>query len=141
MTEPTTLAGVFRGFRPGALFKLSDNTFWLQADDHMVLHHAVDPLAHIVNLDDGQFLKVDGIGGMVLVHPIHHVIESRIQGRFAGWTGKTVYRLSNGQTWQQAKYMTKYVVKYMPDVLIWHTPTGTAVMEVAGTSCPVKQIS
>jgi len=141
MPDTITLTGIFRGFRPGALFKLSDKTFWLQIDEFMAHHHEVEPLAHIASLDDGQFLKIDGIDDMVLVHPIHHVIESRIQGRFAGWTGKTVYRLTNGQTWQQAKYMTRYAVKYMPDALIWHTPTGTAVMEVAGTSCPVKQIS
>ena len=28
-------------------------------------------------------------------------IESRITGEFDGWTGKTVFRLENGQVWQQ----------------------------------------
>lgn len=28
-------------------------------------------------------------------------IESRITGEFKGWTGKTIFRLENGQIWQQ----------------------------------------
>jgi hypothetical protein len=28
-------------------------------------------------------------------------VESRITGEFSGWTGKTIFRLENGQVWQQ----------------------------------------
>jgi len=139
MSPTITILGVFRGFRPDALYKLSDESYWLQAGHQAMLHHAVNPAAEIRALDDGHFLQVDGIDGMVLVHPVHGVIESRIQGKFTGWTGKSTYRLINGQTWQQAKYTTKYVVKYMPEVLIYHSPVGS-FMEVAGTSVKVKQI-
>ena len=30
-------------------------------------------------------------------------IRSRHVGEFTGWTGKTVFRLENGQVWQQAR--------------------------------------
>lgn len=30
-------------------------------------------------------------------------IESRISGSFIGWSGKTMFRLENGQVWQQAE--------------------------------------
>jgi len=30
-------------------------------------------------------------------------IESRISGSFTGWSGKTLFRLENGQVWQQAE--------------------------------------
>jgi hypothetical protein len=29
------------------------------------------------------------------------VFETRLQGRFKGWSGKTVFTLENGQRWQQ----------------------------------------
>ncbi len=31
------------------------------------------------------------------------LIESRYVGEFTGWTGKTVFKLENGQVWQQAE--------------------------------------
>lgn len=138
MAVRTAVTGVFPGFRPGALFKLADGSYWLQADDRTVRHYAVNPGAEILLQDDGCFLKVDGIAAMVSVRQLHDVIESRIKGRFTGWTGRTSYLLTNGQTWQQAKYMTKSVVKYMPEVLIYRTPAGP-VMTVAGTSVHVRQ--
>ena len=30
-------------------------------------------------------------------------IRSRVLGDFTGWTGKTVFRLENGQVWRQAR--------------------------------------
>ena len=135
----TAIAGVFSGYRFGAIFRMQDGTFWRQASDHTHLHHAVDPVAEIHALDEGLFLKVDGIDAMVLVRQLFDVIVSRINGKFTGWTGRSTYRLTNGQTWQQAKYLTKYVVKYMPEVLIYQSPAGP-MMQVAGTTVKVRQI-
>ena len=134
-----TISGPFHGFRQGAVFKLEDGTYWLQLENHTLHQHGSNPACEIHDLDDGQFLKVDGIDVMVLVHPLHNVIESHIKGRFTGWTGKSTYQLTNGQTWQQAKYLHKYVVKYMPEVLIYQSPGGP-VMQVAGTTVNVRQI-
>ena len=36
------------------------------------------------------------------------VIESQIEGTFNGWTGETVFKLTNGQIWQQASYAYTY---------------------------------
>lgn len=133
------ISGIFLGFRYGAVFRLDDGSFWLQVDDRAQHHHAVDPAAGIHDLDDGQFLHVDGIDAMVRVHPLHNVIESHIKGTFTGWKGRSTYQLTNGQTWQQAKYLTRYVVKYMPEVLIYTSASGP-VMQVAGTAVNVRQI-
>ena len=32
------------------------------------------------------------------------VIESQIDGEFHGWDGETIFKLTNGQIWQQAEY-------------------------------------
>lgn len=50
------------------------------------------------------------------------VIESYIDGDFHGWDGETVYKLQNGQIWQQLTYHYHYHYAYGPKVLIY--PSG-----------------
>lgn len=134
-----TLDGQFHGFAPLTLFKLQDGSYWLQRDSKTLRHHAVAPSVEIFALDDGHFLKVEGLESMVLVERVHDVIESQVFGRFTGWTGKTKVKLTNGQVWQQAQFMNKYAVKYMPAVLIYPSPAGH-VMQVAGTRVRVRRL-
>ena len=42
------------------------------------------------------------------------VIESQIEGTFNGWTGETVFKLTNGQIWQQASYAYTYHYRRPP---------------------------
>jgi hypothetical protein len=44
------------------------------------------------------------------------VVQSRIDGKFEGWTGNTVFVLTNGQVWRQARYAYKYKYAYNPKV-------------------------
>ena len=44
--------------------------------------------------------------------PARKVVESRIDGEFTGWTGSTIFRLRNGQIWQQNKYDYYYHYAY-----------------------------
>lgn len=50
--------------------------------------------------------------------PAGSVIESRIDGEFDGWTGTTVFKLQNGQYWQQVSYAYTYYYAYSPSVTI-----------------------
>ncbi len=47
------------------------------------------------------------------------VIETKMDGEFEGWDGETVFKLANGQIWQQASYDYTYHYAYRPDVLIY----------------------
>jgi hypothetical protein len=47
------------------------------------------------------------------------VIESRIDGEFEGWEGETIFKLDNGQIWQQSAYAYTYHYAYRPEVLIY----------------------
>lgn len=49
-------------------------------------------------------------------------IKSRIDGTFKGWSGKTVFKLKNGQTWQQSSHAYTYHHAHRPRVTI--SPTG-----------------
>jgi hypothetical protein len=46
-------------------------------------------------------------------------IRSRIAGSFTGYSGGAVFRLENGQVWQQKRYKYKYKYKYRPSVRVY----------------------
>ncbi len=52
------------------------------------------------------------------------VIESCIDGEFNGWEGETIFKLCNGQIWQQAEYAYMFSYQYRPDVVIYQTSEG-----------------
>lgn len=60
-------------------------------------------------------------------------IESRIDGTFEGWSGETVFKLLNGQIWQQSSYAYTYHYAYRPEVLIY-SGSGGCKMKVEGVS-------
>lgn len=61
------------------------------------------------------------------------VIEARIDGDFEGWEGETIFKLNNGQIWQQASYAYTYHYAYSPSVLIYRSGSGY-MMRVDGVA-------
>jgi hypothetical protein len=51
-------------------------------------------------------------------------VESTISGEIQGWDGDTIFKLDNGQIWQQAAYDYTYFYAYRPDVTIYQTSAG-----------------
>ncbi len=60
-------------------------------------------------------------------------IESRIDGEFEGWDGETIFKLMNGQVWQQDSYSYYYHYSYMPKVIIYKSGARYK-MKVDGTN-------
>ena len=52
-------------------------------------------------------------------------VESSIAGDVNGWSGETIFKLDNGQIWQQAEYDYTYFYEYHPDVTIYETSAGS----------------
>lgn len=50
--------------------------------------------------------------------PAAHDIETRIQGHFEGWTGRTLFQLQNGQIWQQTDGRQRRTTGYSPRVTL-----------------------
>ena len=48
-------------------------------------------------------------------------IESRIDGEFNGWDGETIFKLQNGQIWQQSSYAYMYHYAYAPKLVIFRS--------------------
>jgi hypothetical protein len=51
-------------------------------------------------------------------------IESAVTGEVHGWDGETIFKLDNGQIWQQAEYDYTYFYEHHPDVTIYQTRGG-----------------
>ena len=51
-------------------------------------------------------------------------VESSISGDVEGWDGETIFKLDNGQIWQQAVYDYTYFYEYYPDITIYQTSQG-----------------
>lgn len=49
-------------------------------------------------------------------------IKTRIDGYFDGWVGNTVFKLQNGQIWQQTSPSAQYLFASEPNVTISHAP-------------------
>jgi hypothetical protein len=65
------------------------------------------------------------------------VIESVVDGETEGFEGETIFKLANGQIWQQAEYYYNYHYAYGPKVLI--ISDGTAYkMRLDGIDRTVK---
>lgn len=60
-------------------------------------------------------------------------IESQIEGTFEGWSGDTIFKLTNGQIWQQASYAYTYHYAYRPEVIIY-AGKGGCRLKVDGVS-------
>ena len=58
------------------------------------------------------------------------VIESQIEGEFTGWDGETIFKLVNGQIWQQSTYAYTYSYKYRPKVMIISISSGVVPLAV-----------
>ncbi len=54
-------------------------------------------------------------------------IETKIDGDFNGWDSELIYRMANGQIWQQQNYHYHYHYAYSPSVIIYPTSTGCHV--------------
>lgn len=67
------------------------------------------------------------------------VIASRIQGAFTGYNGSMIFRLINGQVWQQRRYKYKYKYAYRPAVRIYREGGGY-LMAVEGMTDPIEVV-
>lgn len=116
----------------GEVFKLSDGSYWKVNYEYEYLYEyypsvTICPATGRLVLR-GKTLDVQQISpaaapsagqGDSTASP--QVIESRIDGQFSGWDGETIFKLQNGQIWQQAFHAYKYRYAYSPEVLIYRS--------------------
>lgn len=131
--------GAFTGFAGDTLFKLTDGTYWLQAEYKYWYHYAYRPRVEILNDGGRHYLRTVDEQEAVAVQQVIDVIESQVADVFNGWDGKSEYELTNGQVWKQVRYRYEYKYKYRPHVMIY-AASGGHIMDVDGCRAFVKRV-
>jgi hypothetical protein len=101
--------------------KFTPTLFFAMAKDLLALRPAT-PL----NAALAQSLAADASGAAPAKSPVRapvvlpstDIIESNISGSFEGWKGETIFKLMNGEIWQQTEYYYEYHYAFSPKVLI-----------------------
>jgi len=135
--EETNLVGSISGtIKQGHIFRTASGSIYEVTELTLQLVLALSP--EVIVLRQGNVFKliVDDFDEPLicsqLKSPSHRiqkdlpreqitedVIESYIEGEFTGWDGETIFRLANGQIWQQSSYAYMYHYAYRPKVLIF----------------------
>lgn len=114
------------------IFKLSDGSIWQVKYEYEYLYEyspnvIVCPSRGKLAIN-GKTLNVQSIkaapAGRAGKSRSSEVVESQIEGEFNGWDGETIFKLTNGQIWQQSSYAYTYSYKYRPKVLIFSSGGG-----------------
>lgn len=66
-------------------------------------------------------LSIKGNTATTQVAPTPAAVESEIDGEFHGWDGETIFKLTDGEIWQQSEYDYTYEYAYRPSVTIYKT--------------------
>lgn len=134
----------------GEIFKLGDGSLWEVKYEYEYLYEYY-PKVVVCPSEGKLFIKTKSLniqqvspGKGQPVPPAQpasgqtaNVVESQIDGEFNGWEGETIFKLRNGQIWQQSSYAYKYKYAYAPKVLIYKSETGYK-MRVDGVDAEIS---
>lgn len=128
----TNIDGEFKGWDGETIFKFMNGQIWQQSSYAYMYHYAYTPEVLIYEYGGKYLMKVEDVDEVIEVKLLNQnaskstsdVIESRIDADFEGWEGETIFKLSNGQIWQQASYAYHYHYAYSPRVIIYKTLNG-----------------
>lgn len=98
--------GLFSGFFPNKLHKLTNGEYWLQTDTTILPIDLCTPSVELIgNGVSGVLILCDSLirlhPNRIQVRKISHVKECRVNEHFNGWKGKTVYTLADGTICEQ----------------------------------------
>ena len=132
----------------GEIFKLADGSLWEVKYEYQYLYEyypnvIICPARGKLTIN-GKSLNVAQVGARRTAPissskqaPSAEIIESQIEGEFSGWDGETIFKLTNGQIWQQASYAYTYSYAYRPRILILRK-SGGYEMQVEGINSKIR---
>lgn len=135
------------------VFQITDGSIWQVKDEYEYLYEyspevvvcpgagkliIKDKKLNIAKLSSGAataLIEKHNLTKQLPTPESSRVIESQIDGDFNGWEGSTIYKLLNGQVWQQLDAHYHYHYAYSPKVLVYPT-NGGFKMHVEGERGP-----
>ena len=127
------------------IFKLSDGSIWEVKYEYEYLYEYYPSITACPEqgfiIVDGKKLNAMKISGGASSSNDSGLIETRIDGEFEGFEGDTIFKLLNGQIWQQIDGRYKYKYKYSPRVtIIVNGNTGKMSIDGIDKSITVMRI-
>lgn len=138
-SQTTRIVGEFNGWDDHMLFHLYDGTFWVQARYVYWYHYAYQPEVVLTEENGVYYLGLPDSDQRVEVRRTN-AVETHINGAFNGWKGKSIYRLRNGQTWQQAHQKCQNAYAFNPEAVLYEADDGW-YLSVADTVMAVRRIT
>lgn len=119
----------------GEVFKLADGSYWEVKYEYEYMYEYYPSVVicpargtMVVGEKTLNVSRVSPVGTSTAIQSAPtttpDVIESKIDGEFSGWEGETIFKLQNGQIWQQSSYAYEYKYAYSPKVLIFKSGSG-----------------
>jgi hypothetical protein len=118
----SSIDGDYNGWTGETIYKLLNGQYWMQTQYyyHYKYKYAPEVLIYKSGSSYKMHVREDDSAKDIGVRQLSDVIESRIDGEYKGWEGNTIYKLRNGQIWQQSSYHYHYHYAYSPEVLIYN---------------------
>jgi len=120
--ETTAIDGRVRRIRKGTIFKTKSKNIYEVFDVVILFELEVRP--DVTVLTNGQFYKlfIKGVEEPLLCRKLNFggVIEATIINEFDGFEYGNIYKLSNGQIWEQTEFHINICIYLRPEVTIWY---------------------
>ncbi|GAA4017432.1 hypothetical protein GCM10022408_33750 [Hymenobacter fastidiosus] len=129
LIDKTSIRGSISGsITQGYIFKV-DRGFYVINERTRQRVRTRNPEVKIYQNGSDYKLVIEDFDEPVICKKLKNVIETQISGEFKGWEGETIFKMMNGQIWQQSSYAYTYHYAYSPNVLIYEFK-GTWTMKV-----------
>jgi len=128
--EKTAIDGRVRNIERGTIFKTASKNIYEVVDDVFLFEMEVRP--DVTVLTDGQFYKlfIQGVDESLLckklnrgirnICSVSHVIEAIVVNDFDGFEYGKIFKLDNGQIWEQEEFYIYTGIYTWSKVTIWH---------------------
>jgi hypothetical protein len=135
VVEQTAISGMVTKIERGTVLRTASGSLYEVLDITFIMPMEIGPSAIV--LSDGSLFKliVDGVEESLFCRQLKapvadarapqnrsestELIESKIDGDFEGFDFDRVFKLRNGQIWQQLSAKFRHRYRYAPRVIIW----------------------
>jgi hypothetical protein len=127
------VAGAFRGYHGGAIFRLTNGQTWQQRRYKYKYKYKYRPRIRIYDEQGRKMMSFDCMDEPIEVVRVNVLEDDVIVSDFNGFDGDSKFEFSNGHVWGQAEYKYSYHYAYRPRAIIV-AGIGGATLQVEGMS-------
>jgi hypothetical protein len=128
VVKETMLDGTINKIEHGTLLKTTDGDVFEVSEFRIDIVILINPEVTVVTDGVNYKLIVDGVDGVVLCNRVRGegigvgvYFESKIDGNFDGFEFGKLYKLQNGQVWEQTSYKISVRYRFAPTVFVWQS--------------------